>query len=270
MKKNVFARIFGDAFLAVVLCVLYMPIVLIIVFSFSGNSMFVFSDGFTLSSYAEIFTSPKTALLLEALKTTLIIATVSSIVSTILGTVSAVGIHYLSPRIKKLTLAVNQLPMINSEIVLAVSLMIFFATVNFIPAGYAQLIISHIAFCTPYVILSIMPKLAQMDPNMYEAALDLGATPFKAMTKVVFPYIMPGIISGFVMAFTISMDDFVITQMNKGDSGLNTLSTYIYSDARVGGLEPFWFAVFSIFFVVVLTVLLFSNLKKSTNGEGNK
>ena len=109
-----------------------------------------------------------------------------------------------------------------------------------------------------------------MDPNMYEAALDLGATPFGAMMKVVFPYITPGIVSGAAMAFTLSLDDFIITQFNKGDTGIETLSTYIYEDARVKSLEPFWFAVFSIFFVVMLTLLLVINIRKAGKKEGAK
>ena len=157
---------------------------------------------------------------------------------------------------------INQLPIINSEIVMAVSLMIFFVTFRF-PEGYVRLILAHVSFCTPYVILSIMPKLAQMDTNIYEAALDLGATPFQALVKVLFPIIMPGIISGFAMSFTISLDDFIITQINKGTgTGIETLSTYIYSDARIKGLEPFWFAVFSIIFVVVLAILLIINMRR--------
>ena len=159
----------------------------------------------------------------------------------------------------------KQLPVINSEIVMAISLMVFFATVKFIPKGYAQLIISHIAFCTPYVVLSVMPRLMQLDPNIYEAALDLGAGPTRALFKVMFPLLAPAILSGFVMSFTLSMDDFIITQFNKGTgTNIETLSTYIYSDVRVKGMEPFWFAIFSIIFVVVLSTLLIINLKKQS------
>ena len=145
---------------------------------------------------------------------------------------------------------------------MAVSLMIFFVTFSF-PAGYFRLIIGHISFCTPYVILSVLPKLQTMDNNVYEAALDLGANPFKAMVKVILPILAPSIMSGFMMAFTLSMDDFIITQINKGAAtGINTLSTFIYSDARVQGLEPFWYAIFSIIFVVVLAAVLSINLVK--------
>ena len=151
------------------------------------------------------------------------------------------------------------------------SLMVFFAAFSFIfPQGMTRLIISHVAFCTPYVVLSILPRLQKMDPNMYEAALDLGSSPFSAIFKVVIPYLMPGIMSGFAMAFTLSLDDFIITQFNKGDTGIETLSTYIYEDARVKSLEPFWFAVFSIFFVVMLTFLLIVNIKKNGKKEAKQ
>lgn len=161
--------------------------------------------------------------------------------------------------------------MINSEVVMAVSLMVFFAAFSFIfPQGMTRLIISHVAFCTPYVILSILPRLQKMDPNMYEAALDLGSSPLAAIFKVVIPYLLPGITSGFAMAFTLSLDDFIITQFNKGDTGIETLSTYIYEDARVKSLEPFWFAVFSIFFVLMLTFLLLVNIKKNSKKEAKQ
>ena len=263
-KKNLIARIFADGYLGLVLALLYLPIFLIIVFSFSGNSYFTFKDGFTLDSYRALFDSDQTTGLLNALKYTAILAVSASVISTIFGAFSTIGIYALGRRMKKVVLTVNQLPMINSEIVMAVSLMVFFAAFSKVfPQGLTRLIISHVAFCTPYVILSILPRLQKMDPNMYEAALDLGANPFTAMIKVVFPYIMPGIISGFAMAFTLSLDDFIITQFNKGDTGIETLSTYIYEDARVKSLEPFWFAVFSTFFVVMFTLLLLINIKRN-------
>ena len=264
-KKNLIARIFADGYLGLVLALLYLPILLIIIFSFSGNSHFQFNNGVNLDSYKSLFDPNQNAGLLSALKYTAILAVSASVISTIFGAFSTVGIFALGRRMKKVTLTVNQLPMINSEIVMAVSLMVFFATFSLIfPQGMTRLIISHVAFCTPYVVLSILPRLQKMDPNMYEAALDLGANPLSAMIKVVFPYIMPGIVSGFAMAFTLSLDDFIITQFNKGDTGIETLSTYIYEDARVKSLEPFWFAVFSIFFVVMFTALLLINIKRNS------
>jgi spermidine/putrescine transport system permease protein len=165
--------------------------------------------------------------------------------------------------------------MTNSEVVMAVSLMLFFSFL--IPAAtrnlfsdFVVLILSHVSVCTPYVVLSVLPRLSQMDPNLYEAALDLGASPLQALFRVVIPFVLPGVISGSVMAFTLSMDDFIITQINKGNNGLHTLSTYIYEDVKKNGMEPFWFAVFSIIFVVVLTLLLIANNKKHNKTSEEK
>ncbi len=256
-------KIFDKAFIFIILALLYAPIVMIIVFSFSNTSNFTFPHGFTLDAYRSILNSSQTPAFLSALKNTLIIASVSSVAATILGSVSAIGIFNLRKRMRKVVENVNQLPIINSEIVMAVSLMLFFVTFKF-PQGYVRLIIGHISFCTPYVVLSVMPRLIQMDPNIYEAALDLGASPAKALVKVILPIIYPGIISGFVMAFTLSMDDFIITQINKGaTTGIDTLSTYIYSSQHnARGLNPFWFAVFSIIIVFIITLLLIINLRQ--------
>ena len=263
-------KVLGKAYIYIILALLYAPILLIIVYSFSNTSNFSFRHGFSFEAYKSIFTSEKTPELMSALKNTLLIAEISSVVSTVLGAFSAIGIFSLGKKARRVVENVNQIPIINSEIVMAVSLMLFFVTFKF-PEGYVRLILGHISFCTPYVILSIMPKLASLDPNVYEAALDLGANPIKAMTKVMIPMIAPGIVSGFVMAFTLSMDDFIITQINKGAStGINTLSTYIYADARIKGLSPFWFAIFSIIFVVVLGILLVMNFRKSVKVQPQK
>ena len=263
-------KVLGKAYIYIILALLYAPILLIIVYSFSNTSNFSFRHGFSFEAYKSIFTSEKTPELMSALKNTLLIAAISSVVSTVLGAFSAIGIFSLGKKARRVVENVNQIPIINSEIVMAVSLMLFFVTFKFLE-GYVRLILGHISFCTPYVILSIMPKLASLDPNVYEAALDLGANPIKAMTKVMIPMIAPGIVSGFVMAFTLSMDDFIITQINKGAStGINTLSTYIYADARIKGLSPFWFAIFSIIFVVVLGILLVMNFRKSVKVQPQK
>lgn len=260
-------KILEKSYLAVILLVLYAPILLIIVYSFSNSSTFNFDQGFTFEAYKSIFNSDKTPELLEALKNTFLVAIIASVVATVLGSISAVGIFSLGKRMRRAVEGVNQLPIINSEIVMAVSLMLFFVTFKF-PAGYIRIIIGHITFCTPYVVLSVMPRLQQMDSNIYEAALDLGANPFVAMIKVMVPMLLPGIISGFVLSFTLSMDDFIITQINKGAAtGINTLSTYIYEDARLKGLSPFWFAIFSIIFVIVLAIVLVINLKTSIDAN---
>ena len=253
-------KILEKSYLFILLAVLYAPIVFIIVYSFSGSSNFNFSDGFTFESYKQIVTSDKSAALGEAIGNTFLIAVVSSIIATIMGTCAAIGIHQLGKKMRRVVETVNQFPIINSEIVMAVSFMIFFVTCRF-AEGYVRLIIAHVAFTTPYVVLSVLPKLESMDPNVYEAALDLGATPAYAMIKIIIPMIVPGIVSGAAMAFTLSLDDFIITQINKGaGTGIDTLSTFIYSDARVQGLEPFWYAIFSIIIVIVLAIVLVVNL----------
>ena len=263
MRNNV-AKTISWAYLVVVLVFLYAPILCIILFSFFNTSSFSFANGFSFDAYLSIFTSNKAPDLWRAIGNTALIAIVSAVISTFIGTFSSIGIFNLGRKSRKLVESVNQLPVINCEIVLAVSFMVFFSTFAF-PEGYLQLLIAHITFCTPYVILNVMPQLTQMDSNIYEAALDLGATPTQAMTKVLLPMLRPGIVSGFVLSLTLSMDDFIITQINKGtNTGIETLSTFIYSDARVKGMEPFWYAVFSILFVVILTVLLIINLKKSS------
>ena len=255
-------KILEKAYIFIILALLYLPIIVIIVYSFSNSSNFSFSEGFTFEAYKSIFASSKSSALLDAILNSLFIAIVSSVIATILGTFSTIGIYAFRRRFKRAVLDVNQFPIINSEIVVAVSFMVFFSTFAF-PEGYLRLIIAHITFCTPYVVLSILPKLESMDPNIYEAALDLGATRTQALFKVEIPYIAPGIISGFILAFTLSLDDFIITQINKGAAtGINTLSTYIYSDARVQGLEPFWYAIFSIIIVIAVALVLTVNLYK--------
>ena len=262
MVKEKIKSFFEKFYLLIVLAILYAPIILLIIYSFSNSSNFNFENGFSFEAYISIFKSDKSPELWSAIANTLIIASISSVIATIMGTFASIGIFHLGKRARRVVENVNQFPIINSEIVMAVSMMVFFVTFSF-PEGYLRLIIAHIAFCTPYVVLSVLPKLESMDPNIYEAALDLGANPFKALTKVMIPIITPGIVSGFVMAFIMSMDDFIITQINKGAAtGINTLSTFIYSDARVQGLEPFWYAIFSIIFVVVLAAVLSINLVK--------
>ena len=175
-------KILAKCYIYLILLLLYAPVLLIIVYSFSNTSNFSWRNGFTFDAYVSIFTSSKTPQLWAAVKNTLIIAVISSLVSTVMGTAAAIGIFNLKRRARAVIENVNQLPIINSEVVMAVALLILFTTLN-IPLGYPSLILGHISFCTPYVVLSILPKLQQMDPNIYEAALDLGASPAKAMIK---------------------------------------------------------------------------------------
>ena len=224
-------KFFEKTYLLVILAILYAPIILLIIYSFSNSSNFNFDQGFNFEAYIAIFKSDKSPELWKAIGNTLLIASVSSVIATVMGTFASIGIFHLGKRMRRAVENVNQFPIINSEIVMAVSLMVFFVTFKF-PEGYLRLIIAHIAFCTPYVVLNVLPKLESMDANIYEAALDLGANPFKTLPRW----------------WTAK--------------GINTLSTYIYSDARVQGLEPFWYAIFSIIFVAVLALVLSINLVK--------
>lgn len=264
MKKKVFSKSVSVLYLALVAIFLYAPILLIVFFSFFGKSGVSFSTqaGFSFDSYSAIFTSDASQSLFSAIANTLIIAVISGAISTVLGALSAIGIFHLGKRMKGIVNNINQWPIISSEIVTAFSFVLFFSSLG-ITNGWVRLIIAHVTFCTPYVVLAVTPRLYQMDPNVYEAALDLGATPIRAVFTVELPILVPGIISGSVTAFTMSLDDFIISQLNKGTTGIETLSTYLYQDGAKRGLEPFWFAVFSIIFVIVLFIVLLTNLKKS-------
>ena len=163
----------------------------------------------------------------------------------------------------------NNIPMLNPDIITGVSLFLLFVFLH-ISQGYATVILAHITFCTPYVVLSVLPKLSQMNPNIYEAALDLGATPFYALRKVLLPILKPGMISGFILAFTMSLDDFAVTFFTRGTIGLDTLSTYIYTDARKGGLTPELRPMITIMFLGILALLIIINLRKARAAEKAK
>jgi spermidine/putrescine transport system permease protein len=160
----------------------------------------------------------------------------------------------------------TNIPMLNPDIITGVSLFLLFVFLH-ISQGYTTVILAHITFCTPYVVLSVLPKLTQMNPNIYEAALDLGATPFYALRKVLLPILKPGMISGFILAFTMSLDDFAVTFFTRGTIGLDTLSTYIYTDARKGGLTPELRPMITILFVGILALLIIINLRKARAAE---
>ena len=163
----------------------------------------------------------------------------------------------------------NNIPMINPDIITGVSLFLLFVFLH-ISQGYVSVTLAHITFCTPYVVLSVLPKLSQMNPNIYEAALDLGATPAQALRKVLVPQLRPGMISGFVLAFTMSLDDFAVTFFTRGTIGLDTLSTYIYTDARKGGLTPELRPLMTIIFLIILISLIFINVSQSRQAQKHK
>jgi len=257
-------RFFSRLYIWLLLIVLYAPIVFIAVFSFTEAKSLGNWTGFSLNLYRNLFTGSmqNSSGLLSAVKNTLLIALIASLVATMLGTVAAIGIYNLKGRKRNVMNFLNNIPMINPDIITGVSLFLLFVFLH-ISQGYVTVVLAHITFCTPYVVLNVMPKLSQLNPNIYEAALDLGATPFQALRKVLVPALRPGMISGFILSFTMSLDDFAVTFFTRGTIGLDTLSTYIYTDARKGGLTPELKPLMTIIFLVILAVLLVINIRQS-------
>jgi spermidine/putrescine transport system permease protein len=257
-------KLLAQSYLWILLIMLYAPILIIAIFSFTEAKVLGNWTGFSTELYTSLFTSGSHHSLMSAIQNTLIIAIVAAIFSTMLGTVAAIGIHNLRGRKKAIMNSLNNIPMLNPDIITGISLFLLFVSLG-ITQGYTTVILAHIAFCTPYVVLCVMPRLLQMNPNIYEAALDLGATPAQAMRKVILPELKSGMISGFIMAFTLSIDDFAVTLFTKGTEGLETLSTYIYADARKGGLTPELRPLSTIIFVTVLILLIVINVRLERN-----
>ncbi|MFT4071982.1 MAG: ABC transporter permease [Dysgonamonadaceae bacterium] len=255
-------KFFSQAYLALILILLYAPIFIVIIFSFTEAKVLGNWTGFSLNLYKSLFLGSGHHSLTSALWNTLIIGLVAAAVSTILGTMAAIGIYNMKPRGRKIFQAINTVPILNPDIITAISLFLLFVSIG-ATQGYTTVILAHITFCTPYVVLSILPFLRQMNDSLYEAALDLGATPFYALRKILLPELRPGMISGFILAFTLSIDDFVVTLFNIGNEGLETLSTYIYADARRGGLTPELRPLSGIIFIVVLVFLLLMNRRSA-------
>ena len=260
-------QIFGNAYLWVLLVVLYAPILMIIVFSFTKSKVFGNWTGFTLQLYENLFTGYDSAAqvrvdpnLYRAVAYTGLIALIAATVSTILGTLAAIGIFNMRAKQRRAIQLLNSVPMINPDILTGISLFLLFVFMG-IARGLVTVCIAHVVFCTPYVVLSVLPRLSKMNPNIYEAALDLGATPFQALRKVLIPELRPGMISGFILALTLSIDDFGVTFFTKGSGGLETLSTFIYADARKGGLTPELRPLFSLIFLVILVLLVVMNVR---------
>ena len=265
--RSLWERIVAQSYLWLLLIVLYAPILLIIIFSFTKSKVFGNWEGFTLGLYQNHFTGYDTAAnvqvdpnLYRAIFFTIVIALIAAFISTILGTLAAIGIYHMHPRGKKTLTFLNSIPMINPDILTGISLFLLFVFLG-ISRGFGTVIAAHVVFCTPYVVLSVLPRLSKMDPNIYEAALDLGATPFQALRKVMMPELWPGMISGFLLSLTLSIDDFGVTFFTKGSNGLETLSTFIYADARKGGLTPELRPLFSLIFLTILILLIIMNIR---------
>lgn len=258
-------KIFGNIYLALLFVFLYAPIVILMVLSFNASKSRAKWGGFTLDWYTELFQNEE---IIQALYNTLIIAFVSAFVAVIIGTIAAIAMNSMKKTPRAILMAVTNIPMLNADIVTGISLMLLFVALGGVfrfSLGFGTVLLAHITFNIPYVILNVLPKLKQLNKNTYEAALDLGASNFFAFRKVILPEIFPGILSGFLLAFTMSLDDFVITYFTNGSS-VDTLSTVIYSEVRKG-IKPEIYALSTIMFVVVVLILICVNRR---NDRKNK
>lgn len=262
MKRS---KIFKNIFLISVFVFLYAPILVLIVYSFNDSKLRAKWGGFTFKWYVELFNNRE---ILNAVSTTLSIAVISTIISTILGTMAAIAIFYMKKWKRKVILNINYIPVLNPDIVTAISLMVLYKTLIDISNryfglkfefGYMTMLLSHITFVLPYIVLSILPKLKSMNKHLLEAALDLGATPFQALIKVVIPEIKSGIFTGALIAFTLSLDDFVISFFTTGHGKAN-LSTAIYAMAKKG-VNPVINALSTIVFTILLVLLVIINYR---------
>ena len=268
MKKTL-----QNIYLSLIIFLLYAPIVTLVVLSFNNSKTRAKWGGFTGKWYISLFQNEQ---IMSALYTTLVIALLSALIATLIGTAAAIGIQGMKRKSRTIAMGITNIPMLNADIVTGISLMLLFIAVgsglkylgiNF-SLGFATVLIAHITFNIPYVILSVMPKLKQTKRSTYEAALDLGASPIYAFFKVVFPDILPGVFSGFLLAFTMSLDDFVITHFTKGP-GVDTLSTKIYSEVRKG-IKPEMYALSTLLFVSVLILLILINVSPNKKGSAHK
>lgn len=257
MKKAV-SRIY----VALIFIILYAPIAVLIGYSFNDSRSRMVWGGFTFKWYQSLFSNAE---IMEALSTTLLLALAAAGIATILGTAACLGLSKMKKRSRSFILGVSNIPMLNGDIVTGIALMLLF--VRTIGVGFESVLIAHITFCLPYVILNVMPKFRQMSPNTYEAALDLGASPTRAFFSIILPEIMPGVLSGFLLAFTMSLDDFAITYFTKSP-GVNTLSTLIYGEIRKG-VKPELYALSTLMFLAVLILLVIINKRSEKAAEEN-
>ena len=254
-------RFFKRFYLALILVFLYVPIVVLIIQSFNAGKSRAKWEGFSFHWYAELFAD---ASIMNALQVTVSIALLAMVISTILGTLAAIGIYSMKKRPQAMMMTLTNLPNTMPDIVTGISLMLLFIFTR-VDRGYVTMLLAHITFDTPYVILSVMPKLKQMNKHCYEAALDLGATPTYALTHVIIPECKQGIITGAMLAFTLSLDDFTISYFTTSPLVQN-LSTLIYSKARIG-IEPTLNALSALMFVALLILLLIVNRRTADNSR---
>ena len=266
MVKKVFAQIY----IWLILLVMYLPILVLIAFSFTTSQNVGQWAGFSVELYKNLFTSKE---IWVATGNTLIIAVTSAVLSVILGTAGAIGAFYSKKRMKRVYEVVNQIPIVNAEIVMALSLCIMFTFLGTYIfrtelASYWTLLIGHMVLATPFVFISVMPKLQQMDPSLYEAAMDLGCTPNQALRKVIIPEVTPGILSGFLLSITLSLDDFVITDFTRGagllsgEKQIETISTYVQAHIKKRPVPPELRALTTIIFILVVAAVAIITIRR--------
>ncbi len=251
MKKD--KRIFGKVIMTLALIFFYLPIVFMVIFSFNSSKSLTHFTGFSTMWYEKMFANRD---MMESLYITIIVAVLATVISTIIGTISAIGLSKSKKIVKKIVLQLNDFPIMNPEIVTAIGLMLLFITLR-VEKGFMTMLLAHIAFCTPYVILSVMPKIRALDPNLADAAMDLGATPWQALTKVIVPQIMPGIVSGALIAFTMSFDDFIISYFVTG-GGVKNLSIMVYTMSK--RVNPSINAISTLVVILITFVLIIINV----------
>ena len=264
--KEKILKILANVFIYIVLLLMYAPIVYIVVFSFTDHSTTGMWANTTFENYTTLFdpNNDYAVSIWTAAKNTAILALSAATVATILGTLGAIGIYYTRKKwIKNSMDFLTQIPVVNAEIVTAVSLCILFVFLSrFIPLSFFSLLVGHVVLAIPYVVMSVEPKLEQMDPSLYEAAMDLGATQTKALWKVIIPDIVPGILSGFLLSITLSLDDYVITAFTKPEEeGFETISTYVDAVTKKKGLPTQFRAFTAILFAVILIVMIVMNVR---------
>lgn len=255
-------NLFSNIYLALIFIFLYAPIFALALFSFNDSKSMARWEGFTFKWYQQLFHNDR---IISALITTVVVAILASLIATVIGTISAIGIDKMRGPKKAMLLNINYLPVLNPDIVTAVGLMILFIFFN-MKLGFLTMLLAHITFNIPYVVLSVLPKLRQLPDNVEEAAMDLGAKPIYTLRKVILPQIKPGIVSGFLIAFTMSIDDFIISFFNTGN-GVTNLSIEVYSMAK-RGIKPEINALTTLMFITVLILLLLANRKQSVVRKG--
>ena len=253
MSKKWQSKLLSGSYLGLILLFFYLPIIIMMVFSFNSSRSLTNWSGFSLQWYERLFNDKN---MMKAVVNTFSIATIATIISTIVGTLTAIGLSKSKKLLREVVLAVNDLPMLNPDIVTAIGMMLFFTSLN-MTKGYLTMLLAHIAFCIPYVILSVLPKLRTLDPNVAEAAMDLGATPWQALTKVIVPQIIPAVISGALISFTMSLDDFVISYFVTGN-GVSNISILVYTMSK--RINPTINALSTILVVMITLVLIAINV----------